>query len=144
MAKTRKDIDKDSMFQKIMPSADITNKKSIIAEKINSEEAVSTKQTDMQYIIDHAIALPQKNQAFIINIIEKAVSDNLDSVLDRFKCCKCDRCKKDIIALSLNSLPPKYVVAFSDRPLPDYRGDQRTAEVTTAIVRAVIKVKAEP
>ncbi len=144
MAKAKKDISKDLMFQKIMPSADIINKKSVSTEKASYQGETDAKQTDMQYIIDHGIKLPQKNQTFVINIIEKAVSDNLDSVLERFKCCKCDRCKKDIIALSLNALSPKYIVAYADRPLPNYHIDQRTTEITTAIVRAVIKVKAEP
>lgn len=143
MAKARKDIDKDLMFQKIMPSADIINKKNNPDKSILADE-ISPQQNDAQFMQNHGITLPQKNETFLINMIEKAVSDQLDGVLERFKCCKCDRCKKDITALSLNALAPKYVVTSAEKPLSEHHIGQTVSEVTTAIVRAVIKVKAEP
>ena len=46
----------------------------------------------------------------LVNLMEELVINKLDSTLDRFNCCKCDKCKKDIAALALNRLKPRYVV----------------------------------
>lgn len=149
--KTNKSINKDLMFKKIMPSADITNtsKQEQIYENDNNENKsnvnqTQTKQKNINSFINHATSLPQKNESYIINLTEKAVTDNLDSVLERFKCCKCDKCKKDMIAIALNSIEPHYVVTSSDKPLPDIYSSQSKAEIATSIVRAIIKVKANP
>lgn len=44
----------------------------------------------------------------IKNFMEEAVIETLDSVLKDLDVCKCDKCKLDIIALTLNNLPAKY------------------------------------
>jgi len=42
------------------------------------------------------------------NYMEILVEKYLESVLAEWDICKCDKCKKDITALALNSLPPMY------------------------------------
>lgn len=42
------------------------------------------------------------------NFMEEAVKDVIDNVLKDLDVCKCDKCKLDIMALTLNNLPPKY------------------------------------
>ena len=44
------------------------------------------------------------------NYMEDLVQDMLPAVLDKMDICKCPRCQMDILAYSLNNLPPKYVV----------------------------------
>jgi competence protein ComFB len=44
------------------------------------------------------------------NYMEEAVKDTLDNVLKDLDVCKCEKCKLDIMALTLNSLPSKYYV----------------------------------
>ena len=46
----------------------------------------------------------------IKNYMEDCVSDMLDTVLGEIHSCTCDRCRYDITAIALNSLPAKYVV----------------------------------
>ena len=44
------------------------------------------------------------------NLMEDSVSSMLDDVLKRYpRCCNCDQCKMDIMAIALNNLPPRYV-----------------------------------
>lgn len=44
------------------------------------------------------------------NHMEGVVLRRLDSVLDRYPdCCKCDKCRQDIVMLALNHLPPRYI-----------------------------------
>ncbi|MGJ7044588.1 late competence development ComFB family protein [Thermoanaerobacterium thermosulfurigenes] len=42
------------------------------------------------------------------NYMEEAVKDVIDNVLKDLDVCKCDKCKLDIMSLTLNNLPPKY------------------------------------
>lgn len=111
---------------------------------IQKSPAASHSPTKAQQIIARTIAFSPDSEGYLINTMEKLVFDNLEGILSRFKCCKCDRCKKDILALTLNSLPPRYIVATKDQPPKPCRDPQVITEVTTALVRAVIKVKSEP
>lgn len=79
----------------------------------------------------------------LINSMESVALEKLDSVLVRFKCCKCDRCKKDILALALNKLPAKYMVLQEGQPTPDL-DPQTNAQVLTAMIQAVLAVRAHP
>lgn len=79
----------------------------------------------------------------VINVMEEVVLSKLDSALSRFQCCRCDRCKKDIVALALNKLPPKYMVLSQGQHPPDIDA-QTNAQVVTALIQAVIKVRAHP
>lgn len=47
----------------------------------------------------------------LINVMEILVLDILDEVLKtRTNICNCERCRLDLAAISLNKLPPSYVV----------------------------------
>ncbi len=79
----------------------------------------------------------------LVSLTEAMVAERLDPALEKLGCCRCDRCKKRAAALALNELPPNYVAA---------RMEQIEAlllvgpgkEVTAAINRAVMRVKATP
>ena len=44
------------------------------------------------------------------NCMEEFVQDKMDDVLEQYPCCcRCEQCRLDIEALSLNQLPPRYV-----------------------------------
>ena len=45
------------------------------------------------------------------NVMEQLVEDEYILHKDSFNCCQCEHCKNDIVALTLNHLPPKYVVS---------------------------------
>ncbi|BCJ94668.1 hypothetical protein acsn021_22370 [Anaerocolumna cellulosilytica] len=44
------------------------------------------------------------------NVMETLVIEKLDEVWATLDCCKCQRCRNDIIAYALNQMMPKYVV----------------------------------
>ncbi|MCL2352205.1 MAG: late competence development ComFB family protein [Firmicutes bacterium] len=46
----------------------------------------------------------------INNYMEDCVAHAIDGVMHDVRCCSCDKCRSDITAIALNSLPPKYVV----------------------------------
>jgi len=81
----------------------------------------------------------------IKNNMERFVLDHVDSILDSIPgCCKCEQCRKDVVVLALNHLPPKYTNSkLGDvyTRLDSYWG-QEDAEIVQEIVKAA-KIVAE-
>jgi len=82
----------------------------------------------------------------LVNIMVEAVGEAIDSVLSVYNCCKCDKCRMDIMALALNRLPPRYAVRTSGAALTRFTlsREQEKAEVITAIVQAVEVISQNP
>lgn len=150
MARSKKDIDKEIMYNKIMPSSLKTtaaHKGGARAPEDLEEPALSPPQEEnapaAAFFKQDGVQLRQTNQTLVINIMEYLVMDKLDAAFEKFKCCKCDKCKKDVAALALNRLQPKYMVVAKDH-ISDYISKQMSAQVTTAIVQAILIVRASP
>lgn len=96
-------------------------------------------------IVRREIGVPfmDTQPTILVNTMETIVLEKLDSVLSRFKCCKCDRCKKDIVAISLNKLPSNYKVLLEGQPTPDL-DPQTNAQVVAAMIQAVLAVRDHP
>lgn len=164
MAKTRKEIDKELMFNKIMPSARMAPQPEAEArtESAQTEEtpvlSTGTMQNTPQEVAlpramaigvkrsvidtDKEVRLKETEPACLVNLMERMVAEKLDAAFDKFHCCKCDKCKKDAAAIALNKLPPRYVVAEKLSLLLEDR--QTNTEVTTAIIQGILIVKAHP
>lgn len=146
MAKTKKVFDKDLMYKKIMP----TNiKKQTLQEQIDDIENEEIYANDRNGSIfqnkEINIIKDQRSEIILYNVMEKLVMDKLDITLKKMNCCRCDRCKKDIIAMALNKLKPMYVVATKEeinKKMNEF--DKLGLEVTTAVLKAVLRVRKEP
>lgn len=84
----------------------------------------------------------------LVNKMEEAVKQATDQMLADKKddlCC-CPRCRLDILALALNSLPPKYVVTNIGNAVTNVVLDssQWRANVTMAVCSAIETVKSRP
>ena len=56
----------------------------------------------------------------LINTMENAVAAQLLDIKSRFPgACFCEYCQQDIMALALNSLPPRYVVTEERECMPE-------------------------
>jgi hypothetical protein len=156
--KAKKEIDKELMYKKLMPSG-LEQVKTSIESAENGTSAQREQVEQAAVSVDagdallqekhtpkpHAVSMPEVNapQTSVVNVMEMAVLEKLGDVLTRFKCCRCDRCQKDIVALALNKLPPKYTVLNKGQPVPDL-DPQTRAQVLTALIQSVIKVRANP
>lgn len=156
MNRTKKDIDKELMYKKLMPSEPRNARAPVeqaAAEKVSPVASGGEEAPQAADFLSAAGRVPEprrvsvpildNRQTEVINVIEAAVLSKLESVLSRFQCCRCDRCKKDIVALSLNKLPPKYMVLPQGQVPPDL-DSQQNAQILTAMIQAVIKVRAKP
>lgn len=53
----------------------------------------------------------------VVNVMEKVVKDVLMQYKDELHLtCKCDRCMNDVLAITLNKLPPRYIVNEEHSP----------------------------
>lgn len=160
MAKSRTEIDKDMMYRKIMPSAVRTGKTnsdrqaeggmnlSISQDENANREKKSTAEnitSSLRLRYSSGLQLPEPQDMVLINLMEELVLNRLDSTLMRFNCCKCNKCKKDIAALTLNKLNPHYVVMKKgDEEKKKVAEEKYSTEVTVALVQAIMLVKKEP
>ena len=153
MSKTKKDIDKDLMYKMLMPSGsrtlkpapDTDSQPSAMTDEQNvraaMEEPLNQHKTIMRREV--GVAFMDTQPTILVNAMESIVLEKLESALARFQCCKCDRCKKDIVAMALNKLPPKYMVLLEGQPTPDI-DPQTNAQVVTAVIQAILAVRAHP
>ena len=83
----------------------------------------------------------------LVNTMERAVKEQFEDMKDHFlDFCWCERCRYDVLALTLNCLPPTYVVSEEGEIFSRTATlrQQYQADIAVALVQAVIKVKADP
>lgn len=80
------------------------------------------------------------------NYMEDVVSKNIDELLESMDICKCDKCRLDIMAISLNNLSSKYVVSEQGELYTKINEleQQFEIDVETAIIKAAILVDKNP
>lgn len=80
------------------------------------------------------------------NYMEEVVFNLIDGVLDDISMCKCELCVKDIAALALNSLPPKYIASEKGELYSKVNSlrNQFEVDVISAITKAAVLVKKTP
>jgi competence protein ComFB len=148
MTKSKKEIDKDLMYKKLMPSGPRSAKNAKAEEESASVYAQIVQDEDpnqRRTIMRREVGVPfmDTQPTILVNAMESIVLEKLDYVLSKCQCCKCDRCKKDIVAKSLNKLPPKYMVLTEGQPTPDI-DHQTKAQVISSMIQAVLAVRAKP
>lgn len=80
------------------------------------------------------------------NVMEKLVVEKLDNLWDTLDNCKCERCRNDIIALTLNQLGAKYVVTPEGELYAKLctMASGYELEILKAIAKSVRMVKEKP
>jgi competence protein ComFB len=83
----------------------------------------------------------------VVNLMEAMVRRVMDQVLEeQSNVCRCLKCQRDIMALSLNALPPRYVSTPRGETFFRIRQmeNQFVADVLAAVTQAVEKVRKYP
>ena len=146
MAKSKKELDKDLMFKKIMPA---------LAENPFSSDNVKQSELDIAFNADYNSLSALRDKLFArssgsdassvatINVMESLVLQHLDTVISKFNSCSCDKCRCDIAAYALNLLPPKYIVE-DPANIASISNEISSKLVMDALIKAVIQVRANP
>ncbi len=82
----------------------------------------------------------------ITNYMEICVKDALIPVLNAVNSCTCEKCRLDITAIALNSLPPKYVVTKKGQLYTKLSALQQQfdVDIIAAITKAAVLVGRSP
>ncbi len=82
----------------------------------------------------------------IHNYIEKMVQNLLPEVMTNADMCQCDICRKDVAAISLNNIKPRYVVSEKGALYTRLSTleAQNEADVIAQMTRACVIVKENP
>lgn len=101
--------------------------------------------SESEIIVDDEDYEEGKDGIIIHNVMESLVMEKLDITLQKMNCCKCDRCRDDIVALALNGLKPMYIVATKEEIENKKQEFSKFGlEVTTAVLKAVLSVRRNP
>lgn len=155
MAKSKNEIDKEIMYRKIMPtSGRFSQSQEPVIPQNQTPAAVSmtaapTRPKPSASPVNHTSAVnaqfQESRDMILVNIMEDLVLSRLDSTLARFNCCKCNKCKKDIAALALNRLEPRYfVMKEHDEKKRAEAEEEYASAVTSALIQAILIVKKSP
>lgn len=159
MARSKKEIDKELMYQKILPTANQGTRERkqpaamvdpILFPQRQAESAVEQPapiapepQPPVVEVPAAEPPAPEPMEPQLVNLMESFVTSRIDEVMRKFNCCSCDRCRRDILAMTLNKLPPLYVLE-DDLNLRDQKEKERSADVAAALVKSVLAIKAHP
>lgn len=160
-SQAQKGIDKEYIFNLIMPTAAEEEEE---LEMLAEEEPVSPSAAPPEPLEDDpdpevrdslsllreklsqplpAVSLRPAKNLVVVNLVEQLVADRLDAAFDKFNCCRCDKCRRDVAALALNALPPQYVVAEPE-DIPRLLREAPAKEIPTALVKAILQIKNNP
>ena len=82
----------------------------------------------------------------IKNYMELCVLNLLESTLSHLNSCTCDNCLHDILAIALNTLPPKYIVTKKGELYSKVNALQQQfdVDIVSAIAKASVIVSRNP
>lgn len=85
-------------------------------------------------------------QITYVNVIQALVEDKVDKYMKKFNMCSCRRCRTDVVALALTSLPAKYIVVPEHESVPmlSIYESRFGAAVTAQLISACQQVAAHP
>ena len=148
----QKEFDKEYIFNLIMPTA--SGEQTEAADPVPAPEpeapkaaaspdSLSLLREKLSQAAPAPVQLRPAREQVLVNLAEQLVADRLDAVFDKFNCCRCDKCRRDVAAYALNSIPAQYVVAMPEE-LPGLLAAAETKEIAGALVKAILYVKAHP
>lgn len=81
-----------------------------------------------------------------VNIMDVLIDKRLDEFMNKFDTCTCDRCKKDVRALAMSNLPPKYIVMpnASYAPLISFYANKYQFNIITELTKACLAIISNP
>ncbi len=122
------------------------NKPELTVLPFNSKNNENANESDSTLLYSKEInRLRDRDEKVVLyNITEKLVLEKLDVVLDSMTCCKCDRCKMDIVAMALNNLEPQYVVKTKGMIEDKDIESEISQGITSEVLKAALAVRKRP
>lgn len=150
-----KGFDKEYIFNLIMPTAAAEEEaeekapeaaavpESAAAEPEGPDSLALLREKLNRPVVPASMTLRPGKNLMVVNLVEQLVAERLDSVFEKFNCCRCDKCRHDVAALALNALPPQYVVAEPEE-IPELLTQAPVKDIPGALVKAILQIKNNP
>ncbi len=150
MAKSKRELDKDLMFQKILPAI-ADNPFSTVYQANHAGEAATPEeksnhdafQSLRKKVFSSTYMCDPGTEISVINIMENLILGYLDSAMKKFNVCTCDKCKCHVVAFALNAVETKYVAGTSEE-LRQAEAEIPQKVITDALIKAVINLRSNP
>lgn len=132
----------------ITPEIEVKQEEEKIEAKVQVSIPASTPaniggESHMDQIISHQCSVEKH---CLLNITEHLVKEKAKEIMERLKVCTCPECTLDVLALTLNSLPNKFITTDAGRlhtQLEIFKKQYET-DVVAALTKACVRVKASP
>lgn len=117
------------------------------SETENMETAANTAAATESSNTTTQPTMPSQPGYRMVNVMETLVARvDLDKYMEEYGVCPCPRCRADVHALILTTLPSKYVVMDESAisPMLNFYESRRKTDIFTATLKACLDVKENP
>lgn len=139
MPRSKKELDKEQMFKKIMPSIPHEDGEPAVSKPL----AVRVEGIPAEPVEQKPAPQPDEPPV-LVNLARIVLESKLDDAIRKFQCCKCELCRYDTLAVALNKTKPHYVLARTSEYVLDTASPELIQECMSALIRAVLVVKNSP
>jgi len=143
VSKSKRELDKDLMFQKIMPALSENPFSAGSAMRDKGSEGRESVSALRSRLFARREDFEEGVYVATVNAMEEYVLRHVDAVMKRFRLCKCDKCRRDVVAYALNNLAPVYVDATSESVI-NAMNDIPQSTVLNMLVKAALYVRSNP
>lgn len=97
MGTPKKEIDKEYLFNLLMPTAASDLPEDLPAAPAPSAAARTPAPEGAGLsALGSGVKVRPARELMLVNLNERLVADRLDEVFEKFRCCRCDRCRQDV------------------------------------------------
>lgn len=117
-----------------------------LEEPQRPEEAQSEEAQEQKKIQENSSEPEKESDYVFVNMMEAIAKEHLRENQERFSTCTCSRCTMDVLALTLNTVQPRYVVVQKGAVsgLTSFFEKKYMTDLLVAMVQACIKVAKNP
>lgn len=102
----------------------------------------SSQKTEVKTESEENKKTPKRTE---VNIVSELIEENLVAILERFRCCDCEKCQSYISVEALNQIPPKYILdnGQNAEEIQEIKEGYKS-NVISVLVKIALKVKNSP
>lgn len=122
------------------------DKQVIVVDKSSENDKLSTR-------IRNSLTAHLENEGVrheavrLVNVMEQILGHiNLENHMKNYGLCRCERCRIDVLALTLTRLPSKYVVVdeYSVTPMIGFYESKFRVRILTEVIKSCLAIKESP
>lgn len=140
-----KKTNKTAHVLKLLANTDALTKENPILNEEFKDEMILNRHTQKSEDVSEKQEDINVPKTVSVNIISDLIQENLITVLERFRCCTCEKCMKYISLEALNQIQPKYVSTedVSEEEISELKEKHKTS-VVSVLLKIALQIKSNP